>query len=84
MFTTRVFTVAIAAVMLLVGQAHAAEITSRAALIAVDPVSACGPPNNSNHKAGSSCKYLAGPSTSSSVISGKCTVVNGTLKCVPN
>ncbi|KAK7688253.1 hypothetical protein QCA50_008623 [Cerrena zonata] len=83
MFTTHVFTVAIAAVMLLVGQTHAAEITSRAALIAVDPVSACGPPNNLDHHEGSSCKFLAGPSSKSSVISGKCFFVNGRLTCVP-
>ncbi|OTA62654.1 hypothetical protein K449DRAFT_464778 [Hypoxylon sp. EC38] len=55
-----------------------------AALIAVDAVAACNCPNNCSHGNGSSCKYLAGPSTSSSVISGKCTPeADGTLICIP-
>ncbi|KAG7096301.1 hypothetical protein E1B28_003747 [Marasmius oreades] len=50
--------------MLLVGQAMGGI------LIATDPVSACGPPNNKDHHAGSSCKFYSGPSDSSRVISG--------------
>ncbi|KAI1206703.1 uncharacterized protein F4807DRAFT_437961, partial [Annulohypoxylon truncatum] len=41
-----------------------------AALIATDPVAACNCPNNCSHGNGSSCKYRAGPSDSSSVVSG--------------
>ncbi|KAI0835444.1 hypothetical protein F5Y06DRAFT_299589 [Hypoxylon sp. FL0890] len=56
-----------------------------AALIATDPVAACNCPNNCSHGNGSSCKYYAGPSDSSSVVSGKCTPeADGTLTCVPN
>ncbi|KAL0571689.1 hypothetical protein V5O48_010268 [Marasmius crinis-equi] len=62
--------------VLFVGQAMGA------ALIATDPVSACGPPNNADHHAGSSCKFFAGPSDSSPVISGSCVDRSGTLTCV--
>ncbi|KAI0894046.1 hypothetical protein F4806DRAFT_473743 [Annulohypoxylon nitens] len=56
-----------------------------AAMIATDPVAACNCPNNCSHISGSSCKYRAGPSDSSSVVSGKCTPQNGgQLKCMPN
>ncbi|KAF9258710.1 hypothetical protein L218DRAFT_876652 [Marasmius fiardii PR-910] len=53
------------------------------ALIATDPVSACGPPNNRGHKAGSSCKYYSGPSDNSPVLSGTCVNRDGKLICVP-
>lgn len=33
-------------------------------------VAACNPPNNGDHKVGSSCKFFSGPSDSSPVISG--------------
>ncbi|KAG7096334.1 hypothetical protein E1B28_003778 [Marasmius oreades] len=59
--------------VLFVGQAMGS------ALIA-GPVSACGPPNNGDHHAGSSCKFYS--SDSSSVISGTCVVRDGTLTCV--
>ncbi|KAI1077833.1 hypothetical protein F5B20DRAFT_550518 [Whalleya microplaca] len=65
------------AALLFAGQAMGAALT------AVDAVSACNCPNNCSHKVGSSCKYLAGPSTSSSVISGKCGEQNGQLTCIP-
>ncbi|KAK7688169.1 hypothetical protein QCA50_008539 [Cerrena zonata] len=70
------FRIVFVAAMLVVGQAHAA------ALIATDPVSACGPPNNGNHHLGSSCKYYSGPSDSSPVVSGTCINQNGRLTCV--
>ncbi|KAL0065897.1 hypothetical protein AAF712_007018 [Marasmius tenuissimus] len=53
-----------------------------AVLIATDPVSACGPPRNRDHHDGSSCKYYAGPSDKSQVISGTCVKKNGKLTCV--
>ncbi|KAG7096333.1 hypothetical protein E1B28_003777 [Marasmius oreades] len=52
-------------------------------LIATDPVSACGPPNNNDHHAGSSCKFYSGPSDTSTVLSGTCVDRNGKLTCVP-
>ncbi|KAJ8087879.1 hypothetical protein AAF712_011417 [Marasmius tenuissimus] len=52
-----------------------------AALIATDPVSACNPPNNGGHKAGSSCKYYSGPSSKSPVVKGTCVSKNGKLTC---
>ncbi|KAI1649663.1 uncharacterized protein F4817DRAFT_313390 [Daldinia loculata] len=54
-----------------------------AALIATNPDAACNCPNNCSHKDGSSCKYYAGPSDSSTVVSGKCRNQNGSLTCVP-
>ncbi|KAG7096314.1 hypothetical protein E1B28_003759 [Marasmius oreades] len=63
--------------MLLVGQVMGGV------LIATDPVSACGPPNNKDHHAGSSCKFYSGPSDSSRVLSGTCVDRNGKLTCVP-
>ncbi|KAJ8087876.1 hypothetical protein PM082_006732 [Marasmius tenuissimus] len=53
-----------------------------AILIATDPVSACNPPNNGDHHAGSSCKYYSGPSSNSPVITGTCAIVDGKLICV--
>jgi hypothetical protein len=48
-------------------------------------VSACGPPNNGGHHAGSSCKYYAGPSDHSPVISGsKCSLADATRIGVEN
>ncbi|KAJ8087864.1 hypothetical protein AAF712_007021 [Marasmius tenuissimus] len=72
----RTATIVSALTLLFAGQAMGA------ALIATDPVSACGPPNNSDHHAGSSCKYYAGPSDSSQVISGTCVDQGGKLTCV--
>ncbi|KAK1223909.1 hypothetical protein PQX77_013207 [Marasmius sp. AFHP31] len=72
----RTATIVSALTLLFAGQAMGA------ALIATDPVSACGPPNNKDHHAGSSCKYYAGPSDSSQVISGSCVDKSGTLTCV--
>lgn len=40
-------------------------------LIHVDPVAACNPPNNGDHKAGSSCEYYTGPSDNSPTIKGR-------------
>ncbi|KAF3056580.1 hypothetical protein GL218_06569 [Daldinia childiae] len=54
-----------------------------AALIATNPDAACNCPNNCSHGDGSGCKYYAGPSDSSSVVSGKCRRKNGALTCVP-
>ncbi|KAK1215390.1 hypothetical protein PQX77_021992 [Marasmius sp. AFHP31] len=53
-----------------------------AVLIATDPVSACGPPHNKDHHEGSSCKFYAGPSDKSKVISGTCVKKNGKLTCI--
>ncbi|ESK88840.1 hypothetical protein Moror_17062 [Moniliophthora roreri MCA 2997] len=53
-----------------------------AATIATDPVSACNPPNNGDHHAGSSCKFYSGPSDSSPVVDGVCVDQSGTLTCV--
>ncbi|KAJ8081268.1 hypothetical protein AAF712_014993 [Marasmius tenuissimus] len=72
----RTATIVSAIAVLFTGQAMGA------ALIATDPVSACGPPNNSDHKAGSSCKFYAGPSDSSQVVSGKCVEKDGKLTCI--
>ncbi|OTA99820.1 hypothetical protein M426DRAFT_30206, partial [Hypoxylon sp. CI-4A] len=41
-----------------------------AALIATDADAACNCPNNCSHGNGSSCKYYAGPSDGSTVVSG--------------
>ncbi|KAI1086088.1 hypothetical protein F5B19DRAFT_480435 [Rostrohypoxylon terebratum] len=54
-----------------------------AAMVAADPVTACNCPNNCSHVNGSSCKYHAGPSDKSSVVSGRCTPQDGgRLVCV--
>ncbi|KAK7688255.1 hypothetical protein QCA50_008625 [Cerrena zonata] len=82
MFATRVISIAVAAALLFVGQAQAANTIPRAALIATDAVAACNPPNNGDHKVGSSCKFFSGPSDSSPVISGTCIDQSGTLTCV--
>ncbi|KAH8784925.1 hypothetical protein F5883DRAFT_635901 [Diaporthe sp. PMI_573] len=49
--------------------------------IAVNPVYACNCPNNCSYKAGHSCKYIAGAS-SSNVVGGKCGMKDGTLQCL--
>ncbi|KAH9887058.1 hypothetical protein C8Q73DRAFT_795083 [Cubamyces lactineus] len=59
--------------------------TSRAmgdAQIATNPVAACNCPNNCGYKAGHSCKFYAGPSDNSPVLSGKCVHKHGKLTCV--
>ncbi|KAF4332894.1 antifungsal 2 [Fusarium beomiforme] len=64
---------------LLAGEAVAA-ITP---LIATDPVSACQCPRNCSHKSGSKCKYYSGPSSDTSVLSGKCAYRDGLgLVCI--
>uniref|UniRef100_A0A0W0FYJ1 Uncharacterized protein n=1 Tax=Moniliophthora roreri TaxID=221103 RepID=A0A0W0FYJ1_MONRR len=50
--------------LLFAGQAFGAAMT------ATDPVSACNPPYNGDHVAGSSCQYYSGPSDNSPVIDG--------------
>ncbi|KAK7688258.1 hypothetical protein QCA50_008628 [Cerrena zonata] len=85
MFATRVISVAVAAALVFVGQVQAANTIPRAALIATDPaknIAACNPPNNGDHKVGSSCKFFSGPSDSSPVVSGTCIDQSGTLTCV--
>ncbi|KAF9257327.1 hypothetical protein L218DRAFT_113911 [Marasmius fiardii PR-910] len=70
-------TVISALAVLFAGQAMGSALT------ATDPVSACGPPNNGGHKAGSSCKYYSGPSDKSRVLHGTCVNRDGKLICVP-
>jgi len=80
---SRVFTAITAAAFLLAGSVNGAALIATdpgisSALIVIliyadaiyISVSACGAPNNTDHNAGSSCKYYAGPSDTSTVISG--------------
>ncbi|KAK7211559.1 hypothetical protein V2G26_018737 [Clonostachys chloroleuca] len=68
--------------LLFAGQALGSP-EANGALIATDPKSACGCPRNCNHKAGSSCKFYAGNSDKSTVVSGKCGKRRDGLVCIP-
>ena len=64
--------------------AVAATFAGQALGIASDPYYACNCPNNCGHERRSDCKYFAGPSDQSDIVSGKCTnQQNGYLMCVP-
>ncbi|KAK6076665.1 hypothetical protein SCUP234_07060 [Seiridium cupressi] len=59
-----------------VGQAFGAaieiddKVAVREALVATTPYFACNCPNNCGYKAGTGCRYYAGPSGKSKVLSG--------------
>ncbi|KAK9780272.1 hypothetical protein AB5N19_03570 [Seiridium cardinale] len=71
-----------------VGQAFGAaieiddKVAAREALIATTPYYACNCPNNCKYKSGTGCRYYAGPSGKSKVLSGKCSWVGSSLTCI--
>ncbi|KAG6133309.1 hypothetical protein E4U28_006211 [Claviceps purpurea] len=57
-------------------------MVSGATAIATDAYHACNCPNNCGHKSGTGCRFFAGPSSNSNVLTGKCESVGGYLSCI--